>query len=221
MSSLAVVSVSSWKVWRFRLFTPITSAPQSSAISSSSSVCTSTSGSIPRARDAVMSSDSCVSSRIATMSRIVSAPFALASRSWYWSTMKSFRSIAGRCQAEVFSGVGEDVNSRLVASRTLFMSSREPLNQRGSVSTEITEAPTDAYVLPWSAASAPSAITPLLGEARLNSAAIAIFSDWSRARRDNGPPCAASKAVMAACNSSTDTRALASSTFAYRLAVMF
>ena len=81
--------------------------------------------------------------------------------------MKSLRSTAGR-------GAPAASARACVATRTARMSSSEPLNQCSSVSTEITAAPTDAYSTPCSAASASSAMSPFDGDARLNSAAIAI-----------------------------------------------
>mmetsp|Transcript_31554 Transcript_31554/g.53256 ORF Transcript_31554/g.53256 Transcript_31554/m.53256 type:complete len:264 (+) Transcript_31554:602-1393(+) len=78
----SVVSRSSLKVCRLRLFTPITLASHASAMSSSWSVCTSTRGSMPTARQAAMSSRSWDTSKMATMSSTVSAPNARASRTW-------------------------------------------------------------------------------------------------------------------------------------------
>ena len=63
------------------------------------------------------------------MSSTVSAPHSRASAIWYSEKTNSFRRMAGR------------FGSASTAARARRMSSRLPLNQVGSVSTEITDAP--------------------------------------------------------------------------------
>jgi len=64
------------------------------------------------------------------------------------------------------------------------MSSSEPLNQVGSVRTEMTLAPASAYVSACCAAFADIAIGPFEGDARLISAINAVpLLDWRRATR--------------------------------------
>ena len=92
-------------VRRFRLFTPTSVAPASSARSSSRSSCTSTSTSRCSASADRINRRMSASLRAATMSSTASAPEARASTSWYSSTMKSLRSTgtetAGRTASEV------------------------------------------------------------------------------------------------------------------------
>mmetsp|Transcript_3712 Transcript_3712/g.6519 ORF Transcript_3712/g.6519 Transcript_3712/m.6519 type:complete len:209 (-) Transcript_3712:527-1153(-) len=78
-TSLGVFSMSTVKVCKSRLFTPSTLAPARSAAASSSSLTTSTRGSIPSSRDFFISADVSVSLRMDSMSKTVSAPKARAS----------------------------------------------------------------------------------------------------------------------------------------------
>src|SRR5947207_1587110 len=75
-----VVSKSTEKECKFRLFTPMTFAPRATATCSSSAEATSTSGSIPNDKLYEYNFSSCEVVNIATIRRIVSAPANLASR---------------------------------------------------------------------------------------------------------------------------------------------
>mmetsp|Transcript_34620 Transcript_34620/g.87460 ORF Transcript_34620/g.87460 Transcript_34620/m.87460 type:complete len:219 (-) Transcript_34620:253-909(-) len=154
----SVVLESTVKSCRLRLLTPMIWAPHRSAFLVSSSLLTSTRGSIPSRRDAAIRLFSSGSSSTATMRRTVSAPCTRASYTMYSSMRKSLRRTAGR------SGRAP------TSSRTARMSGRSPLNHVGSVSTEIALAPALAYIRPCSPASMPGAMSPLEGEARLTSA---------------------------------------------------
>ena len=79
----SVVFKSSWNECKFLLFTPMTLAPQSRAISISRSVCTSTRGSIPCLREKLIKSFNWLTPNTATIKRTVSAPCARASSIWY------------------------------------------------------------------------------------------------------------------------------------------
>mmetsp|Transcript_62522 Transcript_62522/g.111097 ORF Transcript_62522/g.111097 Transcript_62522/m.111097 type:complete len:247 (-) Transcript_62522:405-1145(-) len=70
----AVLPLSSSKVWRLRLFTPMTRAPASRATSSSFMVTTSTNGSMPCSRQQAMRARSLDLDRMETIKRAVSAP---------------------------------------------------------------------------------------------------------------------------------------------------
>eukprot|EP00160_Parvularia_atlantis_P017573 Unigene6100_Nuclearia_a/m.18689 Unigene6100_Nuclearia_a/g.18689 ORF Unigene6100_Nuclearia_a/g.18689 Unigene6100_Nuclearia_a/m.18689 type:complete len:330 (-) Unigene6100_Nuclearia_a:109-1098(-) len=153
-----VVFMSTVKLCKLRLLTPITREPSASARRISSALFTSTSGSIPRARDVRINSRSSSSDRHATISSTVSAPATRASSTWYSSTIKSFRKNAGRASAPTL---------RSIAARASRRSSRWPLNHVGSVRTEIAAAPACAYVRAVASASAPGAMSPLDGDARL------------------------------------------------------
>src|SRR6185437_10694381 len=83
---------STFSVARLRALTPMTVAPASSARSSSGSVCTSTSGSMPIETVRSTSETSALCSSAATISSTTSAPCARASHSWYELTTKSLRS---------------------------------------------------------------------------------------------------------------------------------
>ena len=112
------------KVLRLRLFTPIISSVGIIDFSNSSKLCTSSKTSSPKLL-ANWDND-WISSRVKTaaMSRIKSAPWALASRIWYSSTMNSFRN----------KGIFTEA---LAKSK----SSSEPPKYLPSVSTEIPQAP--------------------------------------------------------------------------------
>mmetsp|Transcript_38685 Transcript_38685/g.75600 ORF Transcript_38685/g.75600 Transcript_38685/m.75600 type:complete len:207 (-) Transcript_38685:200-820(-) len=155
---VSVVDASTVKSCRLRLLTPMILAPHRSALCVSSLLLTSTSGSIPSEREQAMSPLSTSSSSTATISSTVSAPCTRASYTMYSSMRKSLRSTAGR--------------SAIAATfcLTSFISANVPLNHVGSVSTEIADAPACAYFRPWSPATMPRAMSPLLGEARLTSA---------------------------------------------------
>mmetsp|Transcript_20787 Transcript_20787/g.65068 ORF Transcript_20787/g.65068 Transcript_20787/m.65068 type:complete len:219 (+) Transcript_20787:1-657(+) len=129
-----VVVMSTSKVWRLRLLTPITRAPASSATRISPSLAASTRGSMPRLREKAMSDDSSAAESAATMRSAVSAPCARASSSWYSSTMKSLRSTHTSSPSPPATS----------AARTRARSSSEPLNHDGSVSTEMVQAPASA-----------------------------------------------------------------------------
>mmetsp|Transcript_10311 Transcript_10311/g.41720 ORF Transcript_10311/g.41720 Transcript_10311/m.41720 type:complete len:200 (+) Transcript_10311:716-1315(+) len=73
-ASLRVASMSSAKVWRLRLLTPTTRAPDSNESRISTSVCASTIGSRPSARLSLTNSWSCDFARHAAMSNTASAP---------------------------------------------------------------------------------------------------------------------------------------------------
>mmetsp|Transcript_25183 Transcript_25183/g.79024 ORF Transcript_25183/g.79024 Transcript_25183/m.79024 type:complete len:411 (+) Transcript_25183:301-1533(+) len=137
LDTRGVVSMSSLKVCRLRLFTPTTRAPARAAISASTLLATSTSGSMPSSRHFSMRPRSSERPSTATMSSTVSAPKARASWSWYSSMMKSLRRMAGR-------PLSVAPTSACVASRTSRMSSRLPLNHLPSVRMEMTEAPAPA-----------------------------------------------------------------------------
>mmetsp|Transcript_10311 Transcript_10311/g.41719 ORF Transcript_10311/g.41719 Transcript_10311/m.41719 type:complete len:204 (+) Transcript_10311:1352-1963(+) len=82
----------------------------------------------------------------------------------------SFRRIAGRGRPVRASNASA---ARLAAA----ISSREPPNHSGSVSTEMSAAPASAYSVATTAMSASFAMTPFEGDARLNSA---HSVGWSR-----------------------------------------
>ena len=107
--------MSTLKVWRLRLLTPMTFAPASSATVISASVFTSTSGSIPSARDAAISAASSSALRMLTMSSAVSAR-ARASSSWYASITKSLRSTHRRLERRL---VEPAAHARHVVERAL------------------------------------------------------------------------------------------------------
>mmetsp|Transcript_113362 Transcript_113362/g.307845 ORF Transcript_113362/g.307845 Transcript_113362/m.307845 type:complete len:374 (-) Transcript_113362:256-1377(-) len=205
-----VRSFSSLKVCRSRLLTPSTRAPAATATRNSLSVTTSTRGSSPCSRQHPMSALSLLRGRIETIRRAVSAPWARASSTWYSSTRKSFRRHAGlrvplsRACCWVFK-------------RTSLRSSRVPLNHFGSVSTDRTPAPTFEYFSACSPASMSAAMSPLDGEARLNSAARAspqgeASAASSAPTRHSGGPCSATKASARALSSASGRRAFASAT---------
>jgi hypothetical protein len=123
----AKVFRSTFSVVRSRALTPMTRAPASTARSSSSSVCTSTSGVSPIDSARSMSEIRACCSRAATMRSARSAPYARASHSWYEVTMKSLRS----------TGMS-------TTARTAARSSRLPPKRRFSVSTLMTWAPPDS-----------------------------------------------------------------------------
>mmetsp|Transcript_31547 Transcript_31547/g.106242 ORF Transcript_31547/g.106242 Transcript_31547/m.106242 type:complete len:201 (-) Transcript_31547:594-1196(-) len=75
----AVVDMSSWKVWRLRLLMPMHLEPTSRAMSISSSVWTSTRGSMPATRQSPIKAARSLTPRQATMSSRESAPEARAS----------------------------------------------------------------------------------------------------------------------------------------------
>mmetsp|Transcript_90918 Transcript_90918/g.294218 ORF Transcript_90918/g.294218 Transcript_90918/m.294218 type:complete len:209 (-) Transcript_90918:91-717(-) len=188
----------------------MTRAPASRATFSSRELTTSTSGSMPWPRQQATSARSLVCGRMETMSSTVSAPCATASSTWYSSTTKSLRRQTGRRAAAPSA-------QRCVRVRAARRSSREPLNHFGSVRTESTEAPNFAYSRACSAASRPTLMSPLEGEARLNSAARARpQAEASAAQRlwasDWGRPNSAAKASACASSSAAGFRALASTT---------
>mmetsp|Transcript_92869 Transcript_92869/g.267160 ORF Transcript_92869/g.267160 Transcript_92869/m.267160 type:complete len:340 (+) Transcript_92869:764-1783(+) len=209
-ASCAVRPLSSSKVWRLRLFTPRTLAPASSATFSSREDTTSTSGSMPHWRQQAMRARSRDCGKMDTIRRAVSAPWATASRTWYSSMTKSLRKHAG-LRAEASAA------QRCVVSRTSRRSSSVPLNHLGSVSTERTEAPTLVYSKACSAALRSTLMSPLEGDARLNSAARARRQGEASAAsrhfaRSSGPPCSFTKAWAAASTSRAGRQALASAT---------
>ncbi len=184
LASRSVVPRSTLKVRRSRLLMPITDAPASTARAISAALFTSTSGSIPSSRDSAIRRTSAESSSAATMSRTESAPFTRASSTWYSSTRKSLRRTAGRASP---------IES--MAARTAVMSSSVPLNQVGSVRTEIPAAPPLAYFSAWAVASISGAMSPLLGEARFTSAMTAI----GRSRRSRSAKSSGSGAEASCC----------------------
>ena len=157
-ASRVVVLMSTSKLCKLRLFMPITCGSSCRARCISSAQLTSTSGSMPKCLLYAYKRCSVMSSSIATMSKMVSAPARRASAIWYSCTIKSLRRMAGR------------FGMRSTACRTRARSSIVPLNQVGSVSTLMTLAPLWAYAKACSPACACRAILPLLGEARLISA---------------------------------------------------
>ena len=86
------LSIDTDRVRRSRLLTPIRVPPQSTARRASSSVCTSTSGSMWSERDTPMRVVKSLDGRIRTINRSESAPSTRLSYTWYSSRMKSFRS---------------------------------------------------------------------------------------------------------------------------------
>src|SRR6185503_17965516 len=151
-ASRSVVARSVWKVVRSRLLIPMTPAPRSAARSSSASRCISTRAESPSPFAAWKRSTSRAGSRIATMRRIASAPWARASHSWYSSTTKSFSS-----------------SGQSTRARTESRSARLP-RKCGSVRTDRAAAPPRTYSGARATGSKPSASTPLTGDARLSSA---------------------------------------------------
>mmetsp|Transcript_116139 Transcript_116139/g.339630 ORF Transcript_116139/g.339630 Transcript_116139/m.339630 type:complete len:215 (-) Transcript_116139:3-647(-) len=157
-----------------------------------------------------MSARSRVCESIETISSTVSAPCASASSTWYSSTRKSFRRQAGR----------RAPSSRAhfcVRTRTSRRSSKEPLNHLGSVRTDRTLAPNLVYSRACAAASKSALMSPLDGEARLNSAARARPQAESSAAlrhsaRACGPPCSAAKALAWSSSSGAPRLAFASAT---------
>src|SRR5215467_6463994 len=125
--SVSDAATSTVNVRRFLLFTPMIAAPASSAMDSSSALCTSTSASRPLLVAQNASDRTSTGVSAATTSRIASAPAAFASRIWYSETMKSFRRIGSGTTA-----------------RTARRWSSEPSKNVGSVSTEIAAAPAAA-----------------------------------------------------------------------------
>src|SRR4029079_1658249 len=111
-------------------FTPTTSASVASARSRSPSLWVSTNGSIPTPRATPSIQASCSSGRHDAIRSTVSAPAALASRTWSGCTRKSLRSTG--CWT---------------AARTARRSSSEPPKWRGSVRTEMTAAPPRSYAI--------------------------------------------------------------------------
>ncbi|KAH3659299.1 hypothetical protein OGATHE_006183 [Ogataea polymorpha] len=127
--NFTVVERSTLKSCRFLLFTPMTLAPTATATCISSTLLTSTKGSIPRLLEYAISSLSSSSSSILTISRTVSAPASRASRIWYLLKINSFRKIHGLLATESMAF--------LATSRSWIF----PLNQVGSVKTEIVATP--------------------------------------------------------------------------------
>src|SRR5699024_869118 len=82
-ASRAKVVVSTSRVFRLRLFTPMTRAPRSTARPVSASSCTSTRLVMPSEPARCIRSRSCSSGSAATMSSTMSAPWARASQTWY------------------------------------------------------------------------------------------------------------------------------------------
>jgi len=91
-ASRSVVAKSTLKVFKLRLFTPMSAGEISSARSNSSSSWTSTSTASPASTASEWNFCNCSSVKMATMSRMASAPHSMASRIWRSSMMKSFRS---------------------------------------------------------------------------------------------------------------------------------
>mmetsp|Transcript_11879 Transcript_11879/g.36607 ORF Transcript_11879/g.36607 Transcript_11879/m.36607 type:complete len:404 (-) Transcript_11879:7-1218(-) len=216
-TSRDVVPMSSWNVWRFRLLMPISLTPGvASATSISASVCTSTRGSIEERRQNATNSASCVRSRHATMSKTASAPCARASRICASRLTKSFRSIAG---------LASSPDSRCAARRAVSKSSSEPRKCSGSVNTEMSAAPADAYVLATPAMSASTLMGPFDGDARLNSAATAtvfpLASAFNRATTSIGAPSSASNASTFASRAASASAESASARAAHAASILW
>mmetsp|Transcript_4778 Transcript_4778/g.11900 ORF Transcript_4778/g.11900 Transcript_4778/m.11900 type:complete len:335 (-) Transcript_4778:6-1010(-) len=199
-TSCSALCGSTRKVCRLRLFTPMMAAPNSSARSISSRSHTSTSACIPSCVQSAYSVRSCSGSSAATISRQASAPCARASYSWYSLSRKSLQSTAGR----------ECGPMRSTWSRTARISFSEPLNQVGSVSTEMAPAPARAYSSACSAAFTFGAIMPRLGEARFTSPRTATRPQRRRRARRSTTGGAAAAAARS-CSSGSARRACSTS----------
>ena len=160
---LGTVSRSISSVSRFRLFTPIIRAPESSARSSSCSSRTSKTISRSRSRPADASSRSLDGLTDRTITRAAATPSWAACSSWSGVTWKSLRR-TGRLDARI----------------TWVMSSSLPPNRSGSVRTEIAAAPPASYCFACALLSIPELMTPLDGELRLISAITETKSRTSR-----------------------------------------